>query len=269
MRHLFSLFIAIFLIVPGSLFGQEVVGVGTGLWNWTDKAPHHDAIVKVSVDGKLGTGVVVAKNTSAKSGKGYLGYVVTAYHVVQKDDGKNKIRIVYRNGKIARKSRIVEHDEELDVAVLWTWIPKDIPAAKVATSSVGRDEILEFSGLGGGSKLDCCLRHFESRSAEPTNEQQIFANVSLLPGDSGGPIFNQRQELVGVISGGWFWYYKGVTDETGAPVKSTWPARAANASVIHGLVSKATAKDDEKLDQETESATLASDNSTGTEKSVR
>lgn len=269
MRHVHSLLTIIFiLLTPHIVLSQEVVGTGTGLWNWTDKAPHHDSIVKVSVDGKLGTGVVVARNTAAKSGTGYLGYVATAYHVVKKDEGKNKIRIVYRNGKIARKSRIVEYDEELDVAVLWTWVPAEIPVVKIATSSVGPDEILELSGLGGGSKLDCCLRHFQSLAAEPTNEQQIFANVSLLPGDSGGPVFNTRRELVGVISGGWFWYYKGVTDDSGAPVKSTWPARAANASIVSRLIEKAISKDDEKLEEPSNSTTLAS-GSTNNEKSVR
>jgi hypothetical protein len=265
MRHFHSLLIAL-LIIPTLVVAQDVVGYGTGHWKWTPKAAHHDSIVKVSVDGKLGTGVVVKKNESAPSGNGYLGYVATAYHVVQKDEGKNKIRIVFRNGKVARKSRIVEHDEDLDVAILWTWIPADIPAAKLAKHSVQENEVLEFSGLGGGSKLDCCVRHFESVSAEPTNEQQIFSNVSLLPGDSGGPIFNERQELVGVISGGWFWFYKGVTDEFGTPIKSTWPARAANASIIYQLVQKATSKDDEEL-EDPKSATLAADETSSSTKS--
>ena len=60
--------------------------------------------------------------------------------------------------------------------------------------------------------------------------------MALLPGDSGGPVFNERQEVVGVISGGWFWWDGGVTNSGGSIIQATWPARACNVSVIQKLL---------------------------------
>ena len=92
-----------------------------------------------------------------------------------------------------------------------------------------------FTGLGGGSQVDCCLRHFTAVAASPTNSQTILADAPLLPGDSGGAIFNSDGELVGVISGGWFWWDGGVQTERGAPIHVTWPAKGCNVAPILSL----------------------------------
>ena len=66
--------------------------------------------------------------------------------------------------------------------------------------------------------------------------EKIFADVPLLPGDSGGPVFNSNREVVGVISGGWFWYDAGVKLPNGSKIRPTWPARASNIDPIRVLM---------------------------------
>lgn len=231
------LLIAFFLcFAPAFVVAQEERG--PSLWEWTDKASHHDSIVKVSLDGAVGTGVIVSKDLSQKSGNGYLGKCLTANHVVAGDKGRNAIRVTYRNDRVAKDCEIIFQDDQLDVAILLVWIPKEIPAATVSNRRIRPGDRIEFTGLGGGTELKL-LRHFRSQAADPTDKSQIYANVSLLPGDSGGAVFNRKKELVGIVSGGWFWWHdQRVTKSTATDTRATWPARACNLDGLQKLIAK-------------------------------
>ena len=221
---------------PGIALAQEERG--PSLWQWTDKASHHESIVKISIDGAVGTGVVVFKDLDQPSGSGYLGQCLTALHVVARDKGRKAIRVSYRNGRVSKNCEVVFKDAKLDVALLKVWIPDDIPAANVASMRIQPGDPIEFTGLGGGTKLKL-LRHFRSKAADPTDKSQIYANVSLLPGDSGGAVFNKKNELVGIVSGGWFWWHdQRVTRSTTTNTQATWPARACNLDGLQTLIRK-------------------------------
>jgi hypothetical protein len=81
-------------------------------------------------------------------------------------------------------------------------------------------------------------------ASPPSTIEKIFADVPLLPGDSGGPVFNSNQEVVGIISGGWFWWNSGVKSDNGSYVRTTWPARASNIGPIQNMVAKMAEKTD-------------------------
>ncbi|HMP79856.1 MAG TPA: serine protease [Pirellulaceae bacterium] len=212
------------------------VGKDTELWQWTSTAEHHNAIVQITCNGGTGTGVIIGVNYDKPVRDGYHGYCLTAWHVVQDDNKKGNVSIVFRNGKKAKNCRVVEHDQAADVAILLVWVPEEIQPARVAQEPVKTGDALEFCGLGGGSELDCCLRHFSGVASMPSTLQKIFADVPLLPGDSGGPVFNNQHEVVGIISGGWFWWDGGVKNSNGAPLNATWPARAANLGPIQTMM---------------------------------
>ena len=228
-----SLAAASFLLA-NPVFAQ--VGKDSGLWQWTDVAPHHQSIVQITSGGGTGTGVVISINKEKPIKDGYEGYCLTTWHVVQDDNGAGEIKVKYRNGRKAKTCRVVQHDESKDVALLWIWVPADIEPAKVATESIKGGDVLELAGLGGGSDLKCCVRHFSAVASPPSSGEKIFADVPLLPGDSGGPVFNENHEVVGIISGGWFWYDGGVTLPNGSNINATWPARASNIDPIRVLV---------------------------------
>jgi len=214
------------------------VGRDSGLWEWTKVAPHHEAIVQITSGGGTGTGVVISVNKNKPIKDGYEGYCLTAWHVVQDDNGAGKVRVKYRNGRKAKTCRVVQHDESKDVALLWIWVPNDIEPASLATESIKGGDDLELAGLGGGSDLKCCIRHFSAVASPPSSGEKIFADVPLLPGDSGGPVFNEKHEVVGIISGGWFWFDGGVKTNAGFDIKTTWPARASNVGPIKILMAK-------------------------------
>lgn len=227
--------VLILILLPFSAaVGQ--IGHETNLWSWTVAAEHHHAIVKVSLAGAEGTGTIIQVDREKPLHDGYEGYCLTAYHVVEKDNGRRKIEVRYRNGRGSQRCKVVSFDAELDVAILWVWVPSDIEPASLAKEQARYGDPLEFAGLGGGSEPADSLRSFTASASAPTKTETIYADVPLLPGDSGGPVFNLAKEVVGVISGGWFWWDGGVVTDAGFPIIATWPARAANVVVVHQLL---------------------------------
>jgi len=234
-QNLFFVSLLALAYVP-PVFAQ--VGKGTGLWHWTQKdATHHQSIVQIDAGDGAGTGVVIHVDKDKPIKDGYEGYCLTASHVVQ-DVLDDSIKIHFRNGRRAKGCRVIERDGERDIALVWAWIPADIEPAKLAKQAIKAGDKLEFAGLGGGSDLRTCLRHFSGTASHPSTMEKIFADVPLLPGDSGGPVFNQNREVVGIISGGWFWWDGGVKMPNGSEIKATWPARASNIDPIRVLVAK-------------------------------
>jgi len=215
---------------------SQPVGQGSGLWKWTPVADYHQSIVEVSTPNGSGTGVLIDVNYDKKIKNGYEGYVLTAWHVIQEDITGGKVKVTYRNEKRAKGCQVLQHDEEKDVALLWVWVPEGIKPAKLATEPVKRGDKLELAGLGGGTDLASCIRAFEAFASPPSSIEKIFADVPLLPGDSGGPVFNSKHEVVGIISGGWFWWDSGLKTASGSYIRTTWPARASNIDPIKSMM---------------------------------
>lgn len=212
------------------------VGVDTGLWEFVPEREHHQAIVQINSSGAFGTGVIIMVDDAKPHRGGFEGYCLTAYHVVENDDDSGKIKIKYQNGEAAKDCRVIAFDKDNDVAIIWVWVPADIKPVSVADIPIEADQYLEISGLGGGSEVECCIRHFVTSATFPTDKETIYANVALLPGDSGGPGFNEQREVVGIVSGGWFWIDGRVKDNDGREVRTTWPARLSNTAPIHQLL---------------------------------
>ena len=223
-------------LIAGANIALGQVGIDTTLWEFIPGAEHHVAVVQVNSGNGIGTGVIIRVDMDKPVADGFEGYCLTAYHVVANDNNQRQIRIKYQNGRGAKECKVVAFDEKNDIAIVWVWVPQGLSPAIVAENSLAAGQPLQISGLGGGSELECCIRHFQAESTFPTNENTIFANVPLLPGDSGGPGFNVNGHVVGIVSGGWFWIDGAVTDREGREVKTTWPARLSNTKPINDLL---------------------------------
>ena len=159
--------------------------------------------------------------------------------MIDQAENRDKIEIVYQDGSVAADCQVVSQNKEMDVAVVWVWVPKRIRAAQLATRKIGRGDPVEFVGLGGRFDFEQGLRHFVGKAAAPTGMKKIYADQTLLPGDSGGPIFNRHQELVGIISGGWFWWGdREIPTDSGDEFRATWPARGSNVLPLAALIAR-------------------------------
>lgn len=222
------------------------------LWIWTQDAKHLRSVVQISSNGGVGTGVLARVYRDQVDEALSPGYVLTAYHILEPSESdaelsdedstesiggtvskSSSVRVLFRDGTES-DGQLIEFDRQHDLALVQTQVPDGIEPATIANITARHRMYLEFAGLGGGASLEDSLRHFSGRANRPTNANFIYADETLLPGDSGGPIFNKRKELVGIISGGWFWWNAKKPD--GTAVLSTWPARASNLNPIRKLL---------------------------------
>ncbi len=214
----------------------------SGLWKWSPSQPHHASVVMLRVGKAIGTGVILYVDKDTPQGEGYLGFCATANHVVEMARKEEKeIQILFPNTArdIARDCSVVRQDKDVDIAVVWCWVPKDVPAAKLASKRAQPGDAVEFVGLGGKLTLDQGMRHFHGTASAPTEPELIYADQTLLPGDSGGPIFNRHGRLLGVISGGWFWWsHERIEADSEYPLRATWPARGSNLIPLARLIAR-------------------------------
>lgn len=181
-------------------------------------------VVDIVADGARGMGVLaeVGEVVESHGHTGRIGKVVTALHVVS---GAQKITVKYRDTKTGLDSTncpVLASDDKNDIAVLRVFVPVDVRPAKVALSPVLAGEDIAYH------RLNSVL---ESKASRPTTEAKIFSDSVVRNGDSGGPVMNGRGELVGIISGGWFYF-----GNDGRPM--TWPTRAANLGPIRRLLGR-------------------------------
>jgi len=243
----FKLSLVLVLLFSSNIFAQT--GKDTPYWKWSEYGEHHNSLVEVKSKLGSGCGVVIFVDKTKPLKGGFQGHVLTAWHLFESkvlDENHNvttvtekkDIKIKYTTGKMAKNCSVIGYTKgtDLDIAIVHVWVPEGIEAVKISESEILFGDNLEYLGLGGDSSVTCCSRHFLSFASSPTNPKNIFSNTPLLPGDSGGPIFNDKHELVGVISGGWFWWGEGIVNDKGAIYKPTWPAKANNIGPIRKLI---------------------------------
>lgn len=153
------------------------------------------AVVRVMVDeGKMmanGSGSLVATRDQ-------YGLVVTNWHVVR--DAKGAIQVVFPEG-FRSEATVLKTDQDWDLAALLIWSPKVAPLSICATAPQPGDP-LTIAGYGQGdyrAVTGKCTQYLAPSMKHPYEIVELSAEARK--GDSGGPILNDRGELVGVLFG--------------------------------------------------------------------
>ncbi|QEG32782.1 S1 family peptidase [Bythopirellula goksoeyrii] len=161
----------------------------------TQSAKPHPAVVRV----------VVPEGEATSFGSGTLidvreefGLVITNWHVVR--DAKGPIEVIFPNG-VTSKARSLKVDPDWDLAALVIWHPQVEPV-KIADKAPQPGDLLTICGYGPGiyrSVTGRCTQYYSPNVNLP--QQMVELDVEARQGDSGGPIFNDRGELAGVLFG--------------------------------------------------------------------
>ena len=149
--------------------------------------------------------VMVPEGNATSHGSGTLvdthdryGLVVTNWHVVQ--GAKGTIMVVFPDG-FQTGARLLKTDRDWDLAALAIWRPRVQPVP-IALQPPQPGETLTIAGYGSGNYRSVsgrCTQYVSPGGQLPY--EMVEVAVRARQGDSGGPIFNQRGEMAGVLFG--------------------------------------------------------------------
>lgn len=179
--------IAVVLGLASLLSGAE------SIWTWSPAGEHHAAVVQVSTP--TGSGAYECGSGCYVTLNGQRHGILTAAHCVR---GGGAPSIRWSDGTSTAASAISTDRTGADVAFLEVTHPRLQPLAIAATAPAAGERV-ECCGFGGPANR---LRHWWTALAGPFGQQDSSYAAPVVQGDSGGPIFNERHELIGVISWG-------------------------------------------------------------------
>ena len=170
-----------------------------GKWPWSrpdpPPQPAHPAVVRVLAqepDGiSQGSGTLVDVRDQ-------FGLVVTNWHVVS--DATGPVNVVFPDG-FRSTARVLRVDRDWDLAALLIWRPRATPVPLAAQAPRPGDP-LTIAGYGPGTYRAVpgrCTQYVAPSTNHPY--EMLEVSTTARQGDSGGPIFNDRGELAGVLFG--------------------------------------------------------------------
>jgi S1-C subfamily serine protease len=149
--------------------------------------------------------IIVPEEGATAYGSGTLvdvrdqyGLVVTNWHVVR--DSTGVVDVVFPNGFRSR-ARPLKVDSDWDLAALVIWRPP-IEPVQLADRPPRPGDLLTIHGYGSGQyriATGRCTSYYSPRIDFP--QEMVELDVEARQGDSGGPIFNDRGQLAGVLFG--------------------------------------------------------------------
>ena len=155
----------------------------------------HPAVVRIVAPGRdstsYGSGTLVAKNDKH-------GLVITNWHVINELTGQ--LVVVFPDGYQSAGS-VLKADQDWDLAAITIWRPNAEPVS-LATAAPQPGEVLTIAGYGSGKYRAAngkCTQYVAPGPKFPFEIVELAATARQ--GDSGGPIFNSRGEMAGVLFG--------------------------------------------------------------------
>ena len=143
---------------------------------------------------------VVTVSTQSSIGSGFIidsaGYIVTNYHVIAQHE--NSVRVITFN-RNSYDAQLVGKDETRDIALLK--IGGDFEYLKLADSSdlqVGKKVIAIGNPLGLSFTVTEGIVSALNRIGPSGLAEYVQTDVSLNPGNSGGPLIDTKGEVIGI-----------------------------------------------------------------------
>ncbi|MDR1492087.1 MAG: trypsin-like peptidase domain-containing protein [Planctomycetaceae bacterium] len=159
-------------------------------------APHPAIVRIIAREGNMtsyGSGTLIGKK------KNY-GFIITNWHVVCDSNGAVTVRFPNRQEYAAV---VIAVDGVWDLALLVIHEPKNIEPMPISLRIPNYNEPLWIAGYGSNGVYRVEGGHCTGFKVPERNAPSELIEISVPAerGDSGGPVFNQQKELVGVLFG--------------------------------------------------------------------
>lgn len=144
--------------------------------------------------GGVGSGVLISQS----------GRILTAAHVVESAD---RVKIMFAGGAVM-PARVLASDPLSDLALLEvTHVPQDAVVARIGDSDKVEvaDQVFVVGAPYGISETLSVGYVSARRTSRPdpfdsTSVELFQTDAAISPGNSGGPMFNMRGEVIGIVS---------------------------------------------------------------------
>jgi|GEM_PF-2993327 len=142
-------------------------------------------------------------NSSKTSGRGVVvgpNRVLTAAHTVS---GAGEVSVLPRTDEYSAVARVVAYDQRSDLALLDV---HGFDGGEVEVAEVAADDLVTIHGVGLGSQRALVTERAEIRiegvrSSERGSRFGFVLNRDIELGESGAPVFDQQDRLVGIVFG--------------------------------------------------------------------
>lgn len=167
------------------LFVLLFAAVGTAVFGDSNKAVEKagDCVFKVITDKGMGTGFFISPD----------GYILTNYHVV-KDAKKIKININKKDYSV----QIKKTNDDKDIALLKTDTLKNLPCLTMSGDSIEDTEEVFAIGFPSNEEKTITKGIVSQKSVTLNNNRYIKTDAVINPGSSGGPLLNDRGDVIGI-----------------------------------------------------------------------
>lgn len=181
------------LIAANASRGQCPGGVCPPDWQPATAPPTvnvpRDAVCRIINGSNLGSGTLVARDSAH-------GYVLTCAHLFR--EGARRVMVHFPNGR-GYPAELVTQDATHDVALLRISRPEIEPAMFDEQPPQG---VLTACGYGGTGQFHAVRGPIVGAATSAgARYPSVCLRGSVVPGDSGGPVFNAAGKLVGVVWG--------------------------------------------------------------------
>ena len=168
-------------------------------------AANVNSVVSINVTGTAGTNFFGQPTQTASAGSGFVltqdGYIATNYHVVEKAD---TVTVTMYNGD-SYDAKYIGGDKEYDIAVIKVEATdlQPVTLGDSDTLNVGDHVLAIGNPLGeltfsmSGGMVSSVNRAI---NVDGTPFNMIQTDTSINSGNSGGPLFNQYGEVIGIVS---------------------------------------------------------------------
>jgi len=165
---------------------------------WNPASDPHPSVVRIIAFDKGGRSHVFGSGTYISS-YGLYGIIITNWHVVR--DSEGLIQVHFPDG-VGYYAAVITTDSTWDLAVLMIEKPENTPMVPIAKTPPKPNDPLWIAGYGSGDYRLVGGRCTQYVTPEiGLKNEFVELSVDARQGDSGGPIFNQKGELAGVLFG--------------------------------------------------------------------